>query len=177
MGTLTGLRLPIEWGAFGFPEFPELGGLVLSTGDVAWSWSGEAPNLPIAAFEPPVGEPQPEEWGIDHVVVMVEDLDRVLAAFAAVDLAPRLRATFRDREMAFIRAGSVIELIESPVRDVALYGVALVTSEPLEVVALRWRARGHDVTDPKPAIQPGRRIMSVRGVDSGLAVMSPDRAV
>jgi hypothetical protein len=57
-----------------------------------------------------------------------------------------------------------------------LYGVALVTTEPLETVILNWRSRGLDVTDPTPAIQPGRRIFTVRGTAAGLAVMSPDGA-
>jgi hypothetical protein len=72
--------------------------------------------------------------------------------------------------------GPLLEVIESPVRAPAVYGVALVTDEPLEVVALRWRSMGREVTDPKPAIQPGRRIMTVQSVEAGLAVMSPDRA-
>ena len=39
-----------------------------------------------------------------------------------------------------------------------------------------FRARGLDVGDPIPAVQPGRRIFTVKGTEAGLAVMSPDRA-
>ena len=35
---------------------------------------------------------------------------------------------------------------------------------------------GLDVTDPRPAIQPGRRIFTVKGTAAGLAVMSSDAA-
>ena len=82
----------------------------------------------------------------------------------------------RGRPAAFFRVGPILEVIESPVRRAALYGVVLTTEEPLESVVLRWRSMGRDVTDPKPAIQPGRRIFTVRATAAGLAVMSPDRA-
>jgi hypothetical protein len=71
----------------------------------------------------------------------------------------------------------VLEVIESPVRAPSIFGVALATEEPLEVIVLRWRSSGFAVDDPRSAIQPGRRIVTVRGLDAGLAVMTPDRAV
>jgi hypothetical protein len=81
------------------------------------------------------------------------------------------------RPAAFFRVGTLLELIESPARAPVIYGVALTTADSLEAVALRWRSLGHDVGDPKPAVQPGRRIMTVRAIEIGLAVMSSDRAV
>ncbi len=78
--------------------------------------------------------------------------------------------------MAFYRVGTILEVIESPVRNPSLYGIALVTAEPLETAALRLRALGNDVGDPHDAIQPGRRIMTVRGFEAGLALMSPEGA-
>jgi hypothetical protein len=71
----------------------------------------------------------------------------------------------------------VIEVIESPVRQASLYGVAITSEIPLESLSLEWRSRGLDVGSIKPAIQPGRRIMTIRDLDAGLAFMSADRAV
>jgi hypothetical protein len=115
-------------------------------------------------------------WDLDHVVLMVPDLEQAVAKLGDIGVSPRLRMQVRGRPAAFFRVGPLLEVIESPVRAPALYGVALVTEEPLEVVALRWRSRGRDVSDPRPAIQPGRRIISVRDTEAGLAVMSPDVA-
>ncbi len=115
-------------------------------------------------------------WDLDHVVLLVGDLDEVVVALAEVGRAPRLRMEVMGRPTAFFRVGTLLEVIQSPVRSPALSGVALVTKEPLEVVALRWRATGLEVTDPRPAIQPGRRIFTVGALEAGLAVMSPDRA-
>jgi hypothetical protein len=83
----------------------------------------------------------------------------------------------KGRPRAFYRVGTILEVVESPVRAPALYGVALVTEESLQAVALRWRALGIEVGDIHAAIQPGRRIFSVGAVEAGLAVMSPDRSL
>ena len=71
----------------------------------------------------------------------------------------------------------MIEVIESPVRLASLYGIALATGLSLETLSLEWRSRGLEVGEITPAIQPGRRIMTIGGLDAGLAVMSSDRAL
>jgi hypothetical protein len=43
-----------------------------------------------------------------------------------------------------------------------LVGIAFETDDELDEVAAAWRAAGADVTDPHPAVQPGRQIMSSR---------------
>ncbi len=153
-----------------------VGRTILLTGEPAWGWSGGAPELGIPSCDADRGE-DVEGWGLDHVVVLVPDLQVALSAFGDIGLAPRLRVVVQGRPAAFFRAGPVIEVLESPVRGAAIYGVALVTEEPLEVLALRWRAMGRDVADPQPAQQPGRRILTVRATEAGLAVISPDRQV
>ena len=70
----------------------------------------------------------------------------------------------------------LLEVIESPVRAESLFGIALVTEHSLEETALAWRERGLIVTDPQPAIKPGRTIFTVKGTNAGFAVMSPDTA-
>jgi len=171
---LVGARLPIRWRDLGFPDRWQAGAVVLEFAErPAWSWSEGTPRLTVPTFAVTPASIEPG-WAVDHVVVLVADLDRAVAAFTAVGLAPRLRMRVSGRPAAFFRAGPVLEVVESPVRETALYGVALVAEEPLGAVALRLRSLGIEVDDPRPATQPGRRIMSVRNLGAGLAIMSPD---
>ena len=81
-----------------------------------------------------------------------------------------------NRKAAFFRVGPVLEVIEAPVRQASLYGIAVTADESLESLSLSWKAKGLQLGEIKPAIQPGRRIMTLHDVDAGFAVMSPDRA-
>ena len=175
MPKLTHLRLPLPWDEFDLPNPLQTRTTVLSTGSIGWSWDGPVPAFEVEVLEPAAGTER-EGWDLDHVVLLVPDLDAAIGVLAGAELSPRLRMDVRGRPTAFFRVGPLLEVIESPVRAPAIYGAALVTDEPLEVVALRWRSMGRDVTDPRPAIQPGRRILTVRSTEAGLAVMSPDRA-
>ena len=173
--SLVGIRLPIPWEMCGLPNPLATRSTVLTTGDPGWRWSGPPPALGVAGSDQVSGTAA-TGWDLDHVVVLVAELDEAVAALVEIGRPPRLRMEVKGRPTAFFRVGTLLEVIQSPVRSAALYGVALVTEEPLEVVALRWRALGLEVTDPRPAIQPGRRIFTVGALEAGLAVMSPDRA-
>ncbi len=173
---LTAVRVPLPWDEFALPNPLQTRSTVLLTGEIAWAWEPAAPDFGIDACEGVVGTTA-DGWDLDHVVLLVADLDEAVATMQGIGADPRLRLTVRGRKTAFFRVGPLLEVVESPVRAPALFGVALVTDEPLETVALRWRSLGRDVTDPRPAMQPGRRIMTVRATEAGLAVMSPDRAV
>ena len=175
MPTLTTLQLPLPWEDFDLPSPLQTRSTVLVDGPPAWAWSDAVPGFPIAACQSTSGTAAPG-WDLDHVVLMVPDVEEAVAIMAEIDLAPRLRMEVKGRPTAFFRVGPVLEVIESPVRGPSLYGVALVAEEPLEVVVLRWRSLGRDVTDPRDALQPGRRIFTVRATEAGLAVMSPDVA-
>ena len=175
MTTLVALRLPLPWDAFGFPNPLATSHATLLTGEPAWTWDGDAPDLGIPAAVTTPGIPK-SGWDLDHVVLLVPSLDDALTAFAASGVEPRLRMELDGRPAAYLRPGPLVEMIEAPVRDPAIFGVALWTDEPLEVVALRWRGMGLEVTDPRPALQPGRRIMNAQATEAGLAVMSPDTA-
>lgn len=175
MPTLTHLRLPLPWDEFDLPNPLQTRSTVLSTGEIGWAWDGAVPGFDVDVLDPVDGT-EHEGWDLDHVVLLVPELEGAIGVLAEADLSPRLRMEVRGRPTAFFRVGPLLEVIQSPVRAPAIYGVALVTEEPLEVVALRWRSMGRDVTDPKPAIQPGRRIMTVRATEAGFAVMTPDRA-
>jgi hypothetical protein len=173
MATLTTLRLPIPWDEFDLPSPLQTRSTTLVEGPPAWKWEGGTPKFPIERCEEAEGDAA-DGWDLDHLVLLVPDLEAAVTTMADIGEAPRLRMSVKDRPTAFFRVGPLLEVIESPVRRPSLYGVALVTQDPLEVVALEWRSMGRDVTDPRPAIQPGRRIFTVRAIEAGLAVMSPD---
>lgn len=175
MPTVTTIQLPIPWSAFGFASQLQTRSTCLIDGSPAWAWDQQAPPLGIPEIATATGDPS-DGWELDHVVLLVPDMDHALATMAETLGSPRLVTEVKGRVSAFFRVGPLLEVIESPVRAPALYGVALVTTVSLETVILNWRSRGLDVTDPTPAIQPGRRIFSVRGTAAGLAVMSPDGA-
>ncbi len=173
MAILTTVQLPIPWGTFGLPTPLQTRLTCLVDGPPAWAWQPTGPDLGIPIVQPCSGETA-EGWDLDHVVLLVPDIEATIEELAETVGAPRLRVEVKGRPTAFFRVGPLLEVVESPVRGPALYGVALVTTESLEVVTLQWRSRGLDVTDPRPAIQPGRRIFTVKGTEAGLAIMSQD---
>jgi len=169
---LTAVHLPIDWESFGLPRRLRAGGVVIARGERGWAWDGPAPDLGFRIVPVEEAEPVPG-WGLDHVVALVPDLDDTKAAMARSGLEPRRRVIVRDRPTAFFLAGTLLEVIQEPTVDrPLLWGIALDTEEPLEEVAERWRTFGHDVSDPRPAYQQGRSIISVRDAGAGLAVMS-----
>jgi len=174
IATLSVLQLPLPWDEFDLPSPLQTRSTTLVDGPVAWRWDDGTPTFPIEECDPAAGVPA-EGWDLDHVVLMVPDLEQAISTMSVVGESPRLRMDVRGRPTAFFRVGPLLEVIESPVRQPSLYGLALVTDESLEAIALKWRSMGRDVTDPRPAIQPGRRIMTVRATEAGLAVMSPDK--
>ena len=176
MTAIIGLELPIDWTIFGWPERPSLGGITLTTGDPRWTWEPSAPAFEIHTMPPHTGV-EVDDITIDHVVLLVPDLASATETLARGDLTPRLRMAVGGRPAAFFRAGPVLEVIESPVRSAAIYGLAVTTSEPLDNLALNWRSRGLNVGGTKDAIQPGRRIFTVHDLDAGFAVMSEDTDV
>ena len=176
MSSLTTLQIPLPWDEFDLPNPFSTRDTTLSTGEIGWAWDGPIPEFGIEPTPPIAGLPS-EGWGLDHVVLLVPNLEDALETMTVVGHRPVLKVQVASRPAAFFRVGPLLEVIESPVRAASIYGIALVTTTPLEVVALQWRGLGRDVTDPKPAVQTGRRIMTVRATEIGLAVMSPDRAV
>lgn len=146
-----------------------LGGFGCAAGDWAWSWTNSVPDLPVPSFEPPRAETI-DGWGLDHVVLGTPDLESTVGSLVASGGSDRRRGeTVRGQAAAFVLAGTLIEVIEFGTRT-QLVGIALETDLDLYEVAARWRADGVEVTDPHPAVQPGRSIMSVRGAP--VAVMT-----
>jgi hypothetical protein len=173
MSTLAAVQLPIDWTLFDWPAIPMLGGVSLSTGDPKWAWKPSAPAFPVHTMEEPEATVV-AGFTIDHVVLLVADLDLAIGSFKAIGLTARLKMEVGGRQAAFFRAGPVIEVIESPVRQASIYGIAITSESSLESLALSWKAKGLAVGAVTDAIQPGRRIMTVHDLDAGFAVMSQD---
>lgn len=117
---------------------------------------------------------------IDHVVVMTDSLDRTSAAIAAglgleqrrVRETPTVRQAFhRFDDQGGVR-GCIIEVVEQARADRSSVWGLVVNVADLDVFVA---AAGDLVAPPKPAVQPGRRIATVRrdaGLGAAVAVMS-----
>ncbi len=119
---------------------------------------------------------------IDHLVAMSSDVDRTIAALRSADIELRRERHFGEgddaRRQAFFWLGDVILELVGPAAagaegQAALWGLAL-TCDDLDV------AKGHlgdMLSDPKTAVQPGRRIATLRTRDLDISVpvalMSP----
>lgn len=116
--------------------------------------------------------------GIDHVVVMTNDLQRTSSALSRVtgDPLKRVREAGNGIRQGFHRLGSVVvEVVESErVAQTHLWGFVLTVGNLDDVVA----HMGPDVIgSPRDAVQPGRRIATIRsGVGLGVpvALITPD---
>lgn len=122
---------------------------------------------------------------IDHLVVMTPDCDRTTAAFEALGLAARRVRRFGPddavQRQTFFWLGDVIaELVGPDVADpehaskpATAWGLAL-SSDDLDATAAEL---GHLTTEPKDAVQRGRRISTIKtrdlGISTALAVLSP----
>jgi catechol 2,3-dioxygenase-like lactoylglutathione lyase family enzyme len=165
-------------------------------GILGWSLreatSAELDGLPTTISERSVPEPAPAHpngvIAIDHVVAFSPDLDRSIARLQAAGLDLR-----RVREQptpagaprqAFFRLGrEILELVQEPDevaeraggadRPAGFWGLALL-AEDLERCA---EMLAPHVGEPRAAVQPGRRIATVRrsaGLTVPLALMSRD---
>lgn len=122
---------------------------------------------------------------VDHIVLLTDDLGRTVEAAARVGLTPR---RWRDhalpdgtpvRQAFFVVGEMVLELVaphETPTEPrpgVRSFGIALVCPD----LAVARSALGPRLGSDRPAVQPGRRIATVRHRDLGLttpiALMTP----
>ncbi|HEX9259150.1 MAG TPA: VOC family protein, partial [Acidimicrobiales bacterium] len=122
---------------------------------------------PTAATADPLGV-----TCIDHLVVMTPDLDRTVAAVEGHLGLPcrRVREAGGGVVQAFFRMGEVVlEVVTSPqVPDgsARFWGITF-TVRDLDAAAARLGPER--AGEPKPAVQPGRRIVTVRKA-AGLAI-------
>lgn len=111
--------------------------------------------------------------GLDHVVVLTPDLERTSAAIAAVTGCElkRIRevGTMRQGFHRIGRGGLIVELVERPdLPDgpASFWGLVLIVEDLDAACELIGPDR---VSAPKDAVQPGRRIATIRA-DVGLGL-------
>ena len=206
--TLVGLTVqdePQRWRRLGFDVAPDgtcqVGAvrleLVPPPGDddpavVGWAFDGlegdpmGVDGIPTTSAPRP-GEPPTHPNGVtslDHVVVTTPDVDRTVAALEAAGLrALRERATEaggRPMRQVFLRPGeAIVEVVGPPAPAgggrARFFGLAFTVAD-LDATAARL---GDALGPAKDAVQPGRRIATVRsGGAPGVPVafMSPEPA-
>ena len=196
---------PEAWAALGFEVDGDicvvgdvrirLGGSDAGKGVTGWSLRGvegtELDGLPTARSDrPPPGEPSVQPNGItalDHVVAITPALDRTVAALqgAGFDLR-RIREEPTPAgapRQAFFRLGAVIlEIVQEPPEAIErgggvdrlafFWGLAFVAPDLDATVA----GLGDRVSEIRAAVQPGRRIATLRrsaGLSAPVALITP----
>jgi hypothetical protein len=160
-----------------------------SPGIVRWSLSGADEAITsvdglatevVAPATPVLVEHRNGAIGLDHVVVTTNDLERTCAAVEAATGAPLRRV----REVGEIRqgfhrlggGGLIVEVVERaglPEAPAWFWGL-VINVEDLDVAAELIGPDG--IGDVKSAVQPGRRIATVRaelGLGVPVALMTP----
>jgi hypothetical protein len=135
------------------------------------------------------GEPPAHPNGIaalDHVVAISPDLDRTIAALEAAGLdLRRIREeptpAGAPRQAFFRLGGTILEVVQEPAeeteraggdRPAFFWGLAFVVPDLDATVA----ALGERASAARPAVQPGRRIATLRrsaGLSIPVALMTP----
>jgi hypothetical protein len=123
---------------------------------------------------------------LDHVVAISPDLDRTVAALEAAGLdLRRIREeptpAGAPRQAFFRLGGTILEVVQEPAeateraggdRPAFFWGLAFVAPDLDATVA----ALGDKVSEARPAVQPGRRIATLRraaGLSIPVALMTP----
>ncbi len=151
-----------------------------------WAFSGIAPTDSVAGFAAEVVEPQPPRFAahhlgasqLDHVVIFTNDMDSVSGAIEAATGCERKRVreagSMRQGFHRIGRGGLIVEVVEHADRAGAaeMWGLVMVVDDLDKACELL----GTDlVSDPKDAVQPGRRIATIRrsaGLGTAVALMS-----
>jgi hypothetical protein len=164
----VGLGAPGEgivgWALRGVEAGVELDGL---------PWREAAPAGSEAAAPHPNGA-----VGIDHVVVVTPDFDRTAAALDASGLSLRRVRGAGGFRQGFRRLGpAILELVEAkgaPADQPARFWGLVVIVSDLEALSERL---GDHLGPVKDAVQPGRRIATLRGsagIGTNVAFMDPE---
>jgi hypothetical protein len=160
VGPERGKRI-IGWTLRDVPDGP-IEGLPTSASDRAMCEPGEHPNGTLS---------------IDHLVVLTPDVDRTVKAFSSLGIEPK-KSRSVDREQygfsarqTFFRMGEVIlELIggEEPTGDgdAGFFGLAYTVAD----LDATQRLLGERLPNVKDAVQPGRRIGTLRHKEVGMTV-------
>jgi hypothetical protein len=153
------------------------------TGIVGWSLRGVPSDQPLDGIPtersdapPPAPATHPNgAVAVDHVVLLSPDLNRTVAALAAIDVHPRRERDGqlggRPMRQIFFRLGEVIlEVVGSPDASgdgpSSLWGLTYVVQD-IDATAAFFGDRTAPV---RPAVQPGRRITTLRHHEFGMSV-------
>lgn len=142
---------------------------------------GDVDGVPIRAGDVVDGVDHANgAFEIDHVVVMTDSLERTTSAIEEglglerrrIRETPTVRQAFhRFADQGGVR-GCIVEVVENArVERPGVWGLVVNVVDLDEFVSVA----GDLVGDPKPAVQPGRRIATVRGaagLGTAMAVMS-----
>lgn len=142
---------------------------------------GDVDGVPIRAGDVVDGVDHANgAFEIDHVVVMTDSLERTTSAIEEglglerrrIRETPTVRQAFhRFADQGGVR-GCIVEVVENArVERPGVWGLVVNVVDLDEFVSMA----GDLVGDPKPAVQPGRRIATVRkaaGLGTAMAVMS-----
>lgn len=197
---LVGLALadaPEGWEALGFAAPLTLGGVRLALGApgrgiVSWTLAGievggDLDGLATethAGPDPVTGPVHPNgAVGLDHVVVVTPDFERTSAALDAAGLGlrrirhvessgarPALRQGFRRLGPAIVE---LVEAHDAPPGPARFWGLVVIVTD-LDALAQRL---GEQLGPIKPAVQPGRRIATLRreaGLGAAVAFMDAE---
>jgi hypothetical protein len=154
-----------SWAIHGLPPTQDIDGL---------------PTTPVAELPPPNPLTHPNgATGLDHIVVMTPDFERTAAALEANRMPLRRIRDAGGFRQGFRRLGpAILELVEAqgaPPEDPArFWGLVVIVADLDECK----RRLGDLLSDPKPAVQPGRRIATLRqsaGLGQPVAFMDPER--
>jgi hypothetical protein len=111
---------------------------------------------------------------LDHVVILTPDFDRTAAALADRRMPLRREAERNGARQGFRRLGpAIMEIVQAPDGDTRFWGLVAIVSD-LDALCERL---GDDLGEPRPAVQPGRRIATLRrsaGLGPAIAFMDPE---
>jgi len=168
----------------------ELAGSSGGRGILAWSLDGVGAEVDGLAtvIVPDHYRAVPQQhrnlvFAIDHVVVRTNNFDRTVPAFVELGMDERKTQTFNvdgvERRQSFFWAGRVIvELVGPAIAEdgpaaASFWGLALVSAN-LEIAN---NELGEALSEPKDAVQPGRKIATLKTKDLDISVpiafMSP----
>lgn len=150
----------IGWSLRGIPADGPLDGIPTTRSDAAATTAAEHPNGAVS---------------IDHIVLLSPDLGRTVTALAAIGVQPRRERDGqlggRPMRQIFFRFGEVIiEVVGSP--DTVGNGPSTLWGLTYTVANIDTTATffGDRSTPVKDAVQPGRRITTVRHHEFGMSV-------
>jgi hypothetical protein len=160
------------------------------TGIAGWALSGVEPVEAIAGLPADVVDAGPPTFAdhalgaveLDHVVIMTRSLETVSAAVAeATGCELKRTRELGTITQGFHRIGSgglIIEIVEHPDFDrgeAEFWGLVINVDDLDAACVLLGPER---VSEPKDAVQPGRRIATIRsevGLGTAVALMSRDK--